>query len=260
VQPALLESVQNNPDLQIASQVSSYTHVIRMRADKEPFDNVALRNAIKACQDRQQILDTTMKGFGALGEDHHVAPIHPSYCPKDIPTQDIDKAKALLAEAGYPDGIELNMAVLNGEPVITIAQLLQQQCAPAGININLDMMPASMYWDQWMEVDFGITSWTHRPLAIMVLELAYRTGVPWNETHWSNERFDELLTEAQGKVDIEERREIMCEIETIMQEEGPVALPRWGSFLWGHHKRVKNYRGAPHDHVMLDNVWLDDEE
>jgi peptide/nickel transport system substrate-binding protein len=208
----LLETIEGT-DILIATQVSSYTHVIRMRADKPPFDDVRVRNAIKACQDREAIRFATMRDYGALGEDHHVAPIHPEYCPMDPPERDI----------------------------------------------NLEMMPSSMYWEQWMEVDFGITSWTHRPLAVMLLSLAYKSGVPWNETHWSNEEFDSMLAEAEGTLDVEERRQIMCDIQTLMKEEGPIALPRYGAFLWGHHPKVKNYRGAPNDTIMLDEVWLDEE-
>lgn len=259
LQPPMLDALEGYPDILIATQVSSYTHVIRMRADRAPFDDVRVRNAIKACQDRQRIREATMREYGALGEDHHVAPIHPEYCPMEPPPRDIEKARALLAEAGYQDGLTVSLAVIDMEPNITIAQLLKEQCEPAGINIELNIMPASMYWDQWMEVDFGITSWTHRPLAIMTLALAYKTGVPWNETHWSNARFDELLTQAEQTLDIEQRRQIMCEIQTLMKEEGPVAIPRWGAFLWGHHRKVRNYRGAPHDAIMLDEVWLDEE-
>ena len=119
-------------------------------------------------------------------------------------------------------------------------------------------MNASLYWDQWMDVDFGITSWTHRPLANMVLALAYKSGVAWNETHWSNEDFDRLLEEASGTLDVNDRKEIMCEIQTLMKEEAPVAIPRWGAFLWGHTTRVKNFRGSPQDTTILDEVWLDD--
>lgn len=258
VTPPLLEVIEGT-DIQIASQVSSYTHVIRMRADQAPFDDVRVRNAIKACQDREAIRFATMRDYGAVAADYHVAPIHPEHCPIGVPEQDIDKAKALLAEAGYEDGLDISMAVINVDPNITIAQLLKEQCAPAGINIELNMMPSSMYWEQWMEVDFGITSWTHRPLGVMVLALAYKSGVAWNETHWSNEEFDQLLEQAEGTLDVEERREIMCDMETIMQEEGPIALPRWGAFLWGHYPKVKNFRGAPNDSIMLEEVWLDEE-
>jgi peptide/nickel transport system substrate-binding protein len=258
VEAPLLDALEGT-NIEIATQVSSFTHVIRMRADKEPFSDVRLRNAIKACQDRQQIMEATMRGYGALAEDHHVSPIYPAYCPGEIPPRDIEKAKALLAEAGFPDGLDVTLSVIQSEPEMTIAQLLKENCAPAGINIELNVMPPSMYWDQWTEVDFGITSWTHRPLSVMILGLAYRTGVPWNETHWSNKEFDELLTQAEGTLDVQDRRELMCKIQKIMQEEGPVAIPRWAAFLWGHAPEIKNFRGAPSDHLMLYDVWMDQE-
>jgi hypothetical protein len=44
-----------------------------------------------------------------------------------------------------------------------------------------------------------------------------------------------------------------------MQDEGPVAIPRWAAFLWGHAPEVKNFRGAPSDHLMLYDVWMDEE-
>lgn len=254
---ASLDAVEGMEGIVITSQVSSYTPVIRMNLEKPPFDDKRVRNAIKACQDRPRFLEATYRGYGALGEDHHVAPIHPEYCPMDPPPQDYEKAKALLAEAGYEDGIDLTMSAINTDPYITMAQLLQAQCVPAGINIDLDMMPSSLYWEQWDQVDFGVTDWMHRPLAIQVLDLAYRSGVPWNETHFANEEFDELLTEAQGTYDVEARREIMCRLQTILQEEGGVAIPIWGAVLNARRERVKDFRSGP-AMLLLDEVWLDD--
>ena len=114
-----------------------------------------------------------------------------------------------------------------------------------------------MYWDQWTEVDLGITSWTHRPLATMVLALAYRCGVEWNETHWCNAKFDELLAKAEGTLSMEDRKLIMKDIQNLMQEEGPIIIPRWGAFLWGHRPLVKGFKAAPSDFIYLDDVWLD---
>ena len=50
----------------------------------------------------------------------------------------------------------------------------------------------------WTKVPFGCTSWAHRPLGVMLLNLAYRTGVPWNESAYSNPEFDQLLNQAGG--------------------------------------------------------------
>ena len=256
LQISMLDALKGS-EIQVATQVSSYTNVIRMRADKEPWSDPKVRNALKACVDREAMRKATMRDYGAIGGDYHVAPIHPEYCEMEPPKRDIEKAKALLAEAGHANGLKVVMSVMEAEPEIILAQLLKEQCAPAGFDMDLNVMPASMYWDQWTEVDLGITSWTHRPLATMVLALAYRSGVEWNETHWSNAKFDELLTKAEATYSMDERKKIMCEIQTLMQEEGPIIIPRWGAFLWGHRPRVKGFRAAPSDFIYLTNVWLD---
>lgn len=242
-----------------ASSASSTTTLVRMRADVAPFDDVRVRNAIKACQDRPKFLEVTNRGIGALGEDHHVAPIQPDYCPMPVPERDIEKAKALLAEAGYADGLTVDLACIDGDRWSSVAQLLKEACEPAGITININTMPSSMYWEQWTDVSFGVTNWAHRSLAIETLSLAYKSGAAWNETHWSNERFDELLMQAERTLDVDQRREIMCEIQTIMKEEGTVAVPFFEPVMWGHTPRVKGFESAPHDHCMLSETWLDDE-
>jgi peptide/nickel transport system substrate-binding protein len=256
LQISMLDALKGT-DIQVATQVSSYTNVIRMRADKEPWSDPKVRNALKACVDREAMRKATMRDYGAIGGDYHIAPIHPEFCEMEPPKRDIEKAKALLAEAGHANGLKVVMSVMEAEPEIILAQLLKEQCAPAGFDMELNVMPASMYWDQWTEVDLGITSWTHRPLATMVLALAYKSGVEWNETHWSNAKFDELLSKAESTYSMEDRKKIMCEIQTLMQEEGPIIIARWGAFLWGHRPRVKGYRAAPSDFIYLTNVWLD---
>lgn len=256
LQISMLDALKGT-DIQVATQTSSYTNVIRMRADKKPWDDPKVRNALKACVDREAMRKATMRDYGAIGGDYHVAPIHPEYYPMDPPKRDIDKAKSLLKEAGHPDGLQVVMSVMEAEPEIILAQLLKEQCAPAGFDMKLNVMPAAMYWDQWTEVDLGITSWTHRPLATMTLALAYRCGVEWNETHWCNAKFDELLAKAEATLAMEDRKQIMHEIQILMQEEGPIIIPRWGAFLWGHRPLVKGFKAAPSDFIYLDDVWLD---
>ena len=60
---------------------------------------------------------------------------------------------------------------------------------------------------------------------MQLLALAYRSGVPWNETRFNNKEFDDLLDKAGGTFDIDARRQIMKRIEEIMQEEGPIVQP-----------------------------------
>ena len=115
-------------------------------------------------------------------------------------------------------------AVATGWPdVVAYGETLKQDAVAGGFNITLNTMPSSQYWDLWTEVDLGITPWTHRPLGTMVLNLAYICDangepVPWNETRWCDEEFHGLLMEANGILDVEERRKIMKKLEEIQME------------------------------------------
>ncbi len=85
---------------------------------------------------------------------------------------------------------------------------------------------------------FGSTVWYHRPLAMMVIGLAYRTGVPWNESSYSNPKLDSLLSEAEGTLDLAKRRDLMGQIEEIMHEDGPIAQPLWRNNFTYYDKAV----------------------
>jgi peptide/nickel transport system substrate-binding protein len=196
-------------------------------------------------------------GEGDLSIDAHVAPVHPAYCEKPIPEYDPDGAKALLAEAGFPDGLKVTLATKNDQAEPEIAQALKELAAPAGFDIELDITEPSGYWDRWTEVDLGITSWTHRPLDTMVLPLAYIEEAigNWNETRWTDEEFETLLREAEGTLDVEARRSIMCKIEDIMQERGPIGNSYWKNVWNITHSDFQNIKPHPTAYDLLNDVW-----
>jgi peptide/nickel transport system substrate-binding protein len=222
--------------------------------------------ALKLCQNREKILKLAYFDQGLLGQDFHVYPYHPEYCDKPIPEYDPEKAKALLEEAGYADGLDINLAVGNGWPaMVRYAEILKEDAAPAGFNVNIVTMPNSQYWEKWTEVDLGITSWTHRPLGTMVLNLAYTvdsegTPVPWNETRWSDEEFSELLTEANGTLDVDKRRKLFCELERIQWERGSVGISFWRNVWFVTGTKVMDVQAHPTLYMLFNEVWLQQEE
>jgi peptide/nickel transport system substrate-binding protein len=120
-------------------------------------------------------------------------------------------------------------------------------------------VPEAQYWEVWTQVPFGFTRWTHRPLGVMVLGLAYRSGVPWNETDFSNARFEELLSEAEATLDVDERRKIMAEIQEIMLEEGPVAIPLWRGLFSFWDEKVQGFDHHPTSYIFAEELWLDEQ-
>ena len=174
--------------------------------------------------------------------------------------QDVAGAKKLLAEAGYPDGVTVDFFGKKDPDWEPIAmQAMAQMWKQAGITVNLKVLPSTQYWEIWDKEThpFAFTTWTHRPLGVMVLGLAYRTGVPWNESKFSNKKFDELLSKAEGTLDVEQRRAIMAEIETLMQEEGPIAQPLWRAVPQPFHKSLKGHAAHPTSYFFGEEWWLD---
>ena len=178
-----LDTVKRIPGLELAPQTTAQTAVMRFRITEKPFDNIKVRQAIAACMDHKEIVDVAFRGQGIPAENHHVCPIHPEYAELPPLKRDVELAKKLLGEAGYADGLTVEIA--NGDtegPWMTAAcSVFKKQCEAAGITVNINKMPSSQYWEVWDKAPWGYTGWTHRPLGTMVLSLAYRAGVPWNE-------------------------------------------------------------------------------
>jgi len=253
--------LKDSPDITLWQAATAQVRVLRMRVDMEPWSDNNVRMALKLCQNREKIMNLAYFGQGLLGADFHVYPKHPEYCEKPIPKYDPEKAKQLLAEAGYPDGLEVNLAVGTGWPdVVSYAEVLKEDAAAAGFKININTMPNAQYWEKWTEVDLGITPWTHRPLGTMVLNLGYTADadgnpVPWNETRWVDDEFNQLLTQANGTLDVEERRKIFCQIEQIMMDRGPIGIAWWQNIHLPFRKIVHGVPAHPTAYALYNQVW-----
>ncbi len=245
------------PHLKLYQAVTAQTGVARMKMSEKPFDNQHLRQAILACIDHQKWLDIVYQGLGAPAEDHHVAPVHPEYADLPKPKQDYAKAKMLLAKAGHAGGIDLRIdCVANPTWEQNAVKALVEMCKPVGINVAINIMPGGTYWDRWMTTPWGFTAWTHRPLGVQVLNLAYRTGVAWNESSHANPEFDRLLDEAGGLTDVNARRKVMAKLQTIMQEDAVIAQAFWRSVFVTANNRVQGlYAQVALEH-HYNKVWL----
>ncbi len=260
--PQVMKSVQKDAHIKVLPVATATTRVLRMRVDMKPWDDNRVRKALKFCQNREKILALAYQGEGLPGQDFHVYPVHPEYCQKPVPAYQPEKAKQLLAEAGYPKGIDVNLAVASEwTDVVRYAEVLKQDAAPAGIRITIQTMPTSQYWEKWTEVDLGITPWTHRPLGTMVPNLAYVADekgqpVPWNETRWVDREFSRLLDQAGGTLDVARRREIFCKLEEIQMERGSVGIAYWMNIWMCPNKRLRNVKAHPNLIFLFNEAWL----
>ncbi len=259
----IYQALKDDPNIEVIGFSTSRVKVMRMRADIKPYDDNRVRMALKLCQNRDKILKLAHFGEGVLGHDTHISPAHPAFCDKPVPKYDTERAKQLLREAGYPNGLDIKIAVISDQSdAVRTAEVLKEDCAPAGFRLTIDTMPASKYWEQWTEVDLGITQWAHRPLGTMVLGLGYigdadGNPVPWNETRWVDAEFDKLFAQASGTYDVDDRREIMCKLETIQMERGSIGIPFWMNFWSIHAKKFRGVPPSPTDHWLFQESWLE---
>jgi peptide/nickel transport system substrate-binding protein len=253
-----LDAIKALPDVVIYPVATAQTAVVRGKYDQKPFNDVRVRQALKLAIDQQKLIDIVFRGQGTIGEHHHVAPVHPEYARLPMVKQDVGKAKQLLAEAGYANGLSLEIAC-KGDPAWELAsvQVMVEMWKAAGIDVKINLMPSASFWAVWEKVPFGYTGWTHRPLGVMVLGLAYRTGVPWNESSYSNPEFDRLLTEAEGILEVDKRRVVMAKLEQILQQDGPIVQPLWRVVQAGYDRRVKGFRMHPTSYIFLDELAVE---
>lgn len=253
-----LQVLQKIPTVQLYEAPSGSVAVIRGRHNEKPWDNIKFRKAIQAATDTDALLKIGYRGLGTAGEFHHVGPVHPEYFKLPPIKRDVAKAKQLLAEAGHPNGIDMVMNCRTDPDWFSAtAQAAIEQWKEAGIRVKLEVMPNQLYAQNWQKVPFGMTDWFHRPLGIQPLAIAYRTGVPWNETNYSNPEFDKLLSEAEGTVDVEKRRAIVGKLEKIMQDDAVMIPPFFRSVFTFMDKKVKGFKMHPSGHIFGNQLGLE---
>jgi len=256
--PTQFTVLSNIPHVKLYQVTTAETAVMRMKVTEPPFDSPLVRQAMRIAVDPESIYQTALQGLGTEGEHHHVAPIHPEYAPLPKIRRDVDEARRLLAEAGLGDGFRTEIICPKDPPwALNMVQVAVEQWGEAGVEVDINVMPGAQYWDVWDKVPFGTTQWYHRPLGIMNLGLAYRTGVPWNESSYSNPEFDRLLTEAEGILDPDERRVVVEKIERIMQEDGPLVQPLWRANFTFMDERVLGFSMHPTTYVFGHRLALE---
>jgi peptide/nickel transport system substrate-binding protein len=253
-----LELAQSVPNARILSVQSAQTLCCRMQVDVKPFNDIRVRRAIVKAADNAAIKRLVFGEHGSVANNYHVAPIHPEYFELAPTVRDLPGAKRLLKEAGYEKGIDLTIVVGNNDGPWQQAacEALRDQVKEAGINLAVEVVPATKFWEIWNKVPFGATSWAHRPLGTMALAQAYRSGASWNETHFSDPAFDKALANAEAAIDVAERKARMQEVETILRDAAIMVQPFWRPVFALSTSKVHGYPAHPARQMQLTKVWI----
>ena len=231
------------------------TLAVRFNQLNAPYDNVEVRRAILEAVDLNVVLELGINGQGTVGENHHVCPIHPEYA--ELPAMTVDKAAAMARlEAAGHGATDFTLISLDDGLGRFTCDAVAAQMRDAGMTVTREVLPGSTFWNDWLNYPFSATEWNHRELGVQILNLAYRSGVAWNESAFSNAEFDSLLDQANGIQDADARREVMARLQQIMQEEAVSIIPFWRSLFRHYRPGVVNADMHPKFEINIHHLGL----
>ncbi|MDX1431819.1 MAG: ABC transporter substrate-binding protein [Gammaproteobacteria bacterium] len=258
----IMPQLKEDPNIEVRQTSAPSFQPLVMNVEKKPFSDVRVRQALRYALDRQAMLDAATGGFGSLGNDHPVPPGSPFY-DKAQPqrVRDVGKAKALLAEAGYPDGIDITLYTSTARPGLEEAAVVAQQTLrDAGFRIKIESVEIGRLYDQILPnlPEFAIShnNWFGRPTIDETLTPYYYTKSNWNYSNFSDPEVDKLLDQGKSSTDPAERKKIYAKVQEILLERGSEAVPYFRNYVSAVRKEVQNYRLIPVQYVDLREVWL----
>jgi peptide/nickel transport system substrate-binding protein len=206
-----------------------------MLCDTAPFDNPAVRKAIKYAINRQELVDKVLYGYGKVGNDNPIgSTMKYSTDPQPQHTYDPEKAKAILKEAGI-ENLKVDFSVPPNAAypgALDAALLMQESAKAAGIEINVIREPDDGYWSNvWLKKPWSMCYWGGRPTVDTMLSISLAADAPWNDTHFKNARFNELLVQARSELDEAKRTAMYAECQQLVHDEGGQIVLLFNNFV-----------------------------
>ena len=223
------QGLLNDPDVTVIKLRSSATREVHIRTDVPKFADKRVRQALALSLDRPGVVAGLFRGNADLGNDSPIAPIFPSNDPT-VPQRkkDVERARALLAEAGVPNGFEATLTCERAQEMPDYAVLLQNACAAIGVKLTLKIEDQGAYYgsakfgtSDWLDSEMGITSYGHRGIPNVLLGAPLLSDGTWNASHFKNPAYDKLVGEYVAATDLGVQRAAAGKIGRLLLDETP---------------------------------------
>ncbi len=219
-------------------------------------DDKRLRQALSYALDREAINQVVFEGAFAPG-NQPFPPNSPWYdTDHPVPARDVEKAKALLAEAGYPDGIDLDVQVPNTTVPLQLMQVVQSMATEAGIRINITSKEfATLLADQSAgEYQASQIGWSGRVDPDGNIHQFMTTDGGINDSKYSNPEVDNLLNAARVSTDLAVRKQSYDAARDILIDEMPIVYLYHQTWIWALDSSIKGFTPYPDGMIRLEGV------
>jgi ABC-type transport system substrate-binding protein len=256
----MIEIIRNDPDLEVveASTATAYRLYLNMR--EPPFNNTKLRQAINYAFDREIMATTLMPGQGYVAP-FMILPSQPEYSEYTPYNYDPEKAKRLMAEAGYPDGLDIEFMLISREPDRTIAPVVQSYLEAVGIRTTIQPLDRLIYIERGKAGNFelGMAQITlPLPSIFLTLSQQLHSDGPVNRAAWKNAQFDALLDKLATTFDPEEQKKVVAELQRICLDDAGQTFLFHRAYHQGKHKKVKDFESQYEGTWRFHRAWLDE--
>ncbi|CAN5665222.1 ABC transporter substrate-binding protein [soil metagenome] len=255
-----IDTLSNSPGIHIAGNNLNNSRYVMINLTREPFTDLRVRQAIALAIDRAPIIEAALFGHG-VAIDTLFAPSHWAGFDHEIPPPNLERARELLAEAGYPDGFSTTLITYSGFSfLVNAAIVLQEQLKQIGIEIDFTPIETTTAVQLLIQHDFDLAvasavAWID-PHPVVLAN--FGSGQFGNVVSYSNSRVDELISEGKREIDRTARAAIYRELQEILLADLPW-IPLYASNQYEAMK--SNVRGFIHyptgSNASLRETWID---
>lgn len=233
-----INALKGNPDVEVKEVTKGTLYYVAMSLKNKQFENPKVREAVRYLIDYVGINQTIMPGYGFS----HQRPIQKgmdSTLPDPGYTLDVAKAKALLAEAGYPDGFETTLRVLSDQPFINVATSVQSTLAQAGIKAKIISGTGNQVYGAMRDRNFdmlvgrgggGVDPHPHSSLRSIVYnpdnsDAARLTNFQGWRTSFYDKQLNEMIDAALLEKDAQKQKQMYADVQNRYDALYPAILP-----------------------------------
>jgi peptide/nickel transport system substrate-binding protein len=243
--------------LRVVRKRSFWRMGIKLNIAKPPFDNVKVRQAFNYAADKESLIKNILYGAGYIASDH-LGPDREGYNPDLKPYRhDPSLSRKLLAEAGYPNGVDIEILTPIGRYLKDkeIVEAVSYQVKDAGFNMKVVAVEWGMFLRTYRNHNgffMGIDNPTHRAF----FNDGYSPGKAFSWMGYQNEEFNKLYEEAGATFDVQKRKAIYQKMDKIFWEEPPYLYMYYAQDIYGLSDRVKDFVPRADGYIVLHNVSL----
>jgi peptide/nickel transport system substrate-binding protein len=252
--PHRIAEYKKNPKINVITGPATRMVWVGFNYQDKVLRNLKLRRAIAHAINREEIVEHVLEGLG-INAQEIIPPVIMKFDKKYKFDYDPEKAKKLLKEAGYPNGLELNMWTPEGRYLKDrqIAEAVQAQLAQIGIKTKLRVMEWGAYMDavfrheqQIYIVGWGFGAGDPDPM----LRACFHSASKFNWSNYYNPAMNKLLDIAVSTLDPDKRLALYSDIQEVLIEEAAVVPIYHKMNIYAAHKNVENF--YPHPTELID--------